>query len=410
MAESDQASKIALTDPERAEALVAAAKLHVLDLAPIKKKLGPKWPRVSELVHKLFEKALRRRQRPGDHFMRIDELSYVATFYEFSSEQAQFACIAIAKEVCELLFGVEIEQVYLRSLIGQVLKPLKLSSVQDGKSLADGLEQSGKELVVSRTHPSLGTDTAWLRYAHDLAARLDQSIAFLPIWDLRTLNSHALLLSLNSKDGRDVDNIGNIEPQRSLSFGQFILALACSAAEYGARIRHGGQVCSITVGVPYETLSRFQSRIQYIGNLKSLELSPACPMLIKIQQIPVGTPLGNLFEIVGMLTMPQLRVLLEFENPLRMPVLDMRLGVAGIGATLHGSCSVENARSWAHNLARGAREQRAFAFMEGLNSQGLVDAARDEDIKFGVGIALSKLAFSGMEEVPHFPLAETRPA
>jgi hypothetical protein len=37
----------------------AAAKLHVLNLAPIKAKLGGKWPKLSELVHKLFEKAIR---------------------------------------------------------------------------------------------------------------------------------------------------------------------------------------------------------------------------------------------------------------------------------------------------------------------------------------------------------------
>ena len=42
----------------------AAAKLHVLNLAPIKERLGEKWPKLSGLVHKLFETALREAQGP----------------------------------------------------------------------------------------------------------------------------------------------------------------------------------------------------------------------------------------------------------------------------------------------------------------------------------------------------------
>ena len=46
-----------------------AAKLHVLQLEPIKEKIGDRWPRMSLLVHSLFEKALRHAQGPQDHFI-----------------------------------------------------------------------------------------------------------------------------------------------------------------------------------------------------------------------------------------------------------------------------------------------------------------------------------------------------
>ena len=65
-----------------------AAKLHLLQLEPIKAQLGERWPRMSVLVHSLFEKALHRAKGPSDHFVKLDELSYVATFHGSSPEEA----------------------------------------------------------------------------------------------------------------------------------------------------------------------------------------------------------------------------------------------------------------------------------------------------------------------------------
>ena len=45
-------------------ATTQAAKLHVLGLVPLKAKLGPKWDRLADLVHKLFEKAIERHDSP----------------------------------------------------------------------------------------------------------------------------------------------------------------------------------------------------------------------------------------------------------------------------------------------------------------------------------------------------------
>jgi hypothetical protein len=69
--------------PRAAGALTSAAKPHVLHLAPIKEKLGAKWPRLFEPVHKLFEKAIRDAQGPHGHFKQLDELRMALyTFYQ----------------------------------------------------------------------------------------------------------------------------------------------------------------------------------------------------------------------------------------------------------------------------------------------------------------------------------------
>jgi hypothetical protein len=70
---------------------IAAAKLHVLHLDPIKAKFGEKWERWSNLVHTLFERTLHQTQGPRDHFLLVDELSYVITFHDLSLEEAGLA-------------------------------------------------------------------------------------------------------------------------------------------------------------------------------------------------------------------------------------------------------------------------------------------------------------------------------
>src|SRR6266404_2113658 len=102
---------------------VSAAKLHVLQLEPIKEKLGGRWSRLSDLVHKLFEKALKHAQGPGDHFIQLGELSYIVTFHGLSPEEAGLACAAVAKEVCKLLFGDGVQDISVRSLVGIVPAP-----------------------------------------------------------------------------------------------------------------------------------------------------------------------------------------------------------------------------------------------------------------------------------------------
>src|SRR3954468_11025473 len=99
---------------------VCAGKLNLLNLIPVKKRLGTKWPRLRDLVHQLFERALRNVQGPRDSFIRIGEVAYVATFHGRSQEEASLCCASVAKQVCALVFGEQDGEVTLRSVVGVV--------------------------------------------------------------------------------------------------------------------------------------------------------------------------------------------------------------------------------------------------------------------------------------------------
>ena len=130
-------------------AQVSAAKLHVLQLGPIKDRLGVKWAKLSGLVHQLFEAAIRDAQGPRDHFVRLDELSYVVTFHGLSFDEATLACTAVAQKVCEKLFGGTGGGIAVRALVGQLAEEVLEQQFKDGKHIAAHLELNGQEIVVS---------------------------------------------------------------------------------------------------------------------------------------------------------------------------------------------------------------------------------------------------------------------
>jgi len=99
---------------------VSAAKLHVLQLEPIRARVGERWPRLSNLVHALFEKALKKAQGPMDSFIPVGELAYIVTFHERTQDEAEIACAAVAREVCALLFGEGAGDISVGGLVGLV--------------------------------------------------------------------------------------------------------------------------------------------------------------------------------------------------------------------------------------------------------------------------------------------------
>ena len=177
-----------------------------------------------------------------------------------------------------------------------------------------------------------------------------------------------------------------------------------AAAEYAHRVHVAGKVCSLGVGVSYETLSGFHSRIHYIGALKAIETIPTCPLLLRVERVAPGTPLGRLAEIIAMLNVPNVRVTVEFQSLRAIPELDIRLGVAGLGATLK-SLDGGDPVAAVQKLARRAAEQKAFAFLDDIDTAELFEIAAQNGIRFGSGSAIERThCYSGEEQFPDLPL------
>ena len=400
---------------------ITAAKLHVLRLEPIKAKMGDRWERLSTLVHTLFERTLQEIQEPADHFLRLDDMSYVMSFHHLSEDEASLACVAVAKKVCELLFGTDIEEISVRGLVGTVPSDLFKTGAGADLKISKLLEHKGGEIIVrypsgpatassAIEKPAASANTApgeWIAKAHDMARQAGWGVGFFPVWDIQKRQSFSLYASLHSVAANK-----NVITVRSAFAGQeeariveMEIALLFAAAEYAGQLRGAHKICLLGVSVGYETLSGFHSRMRYIGALKTIHLWADCPMMVRIGPIPEGTPLGRIAEIVAMTHLPNIRVSLEFAALRTLPEMDIRLGAAGIGGVLPTDCDSQAAALIAQRLMRRATDQKCFAFLHGLDTPALLNAARDNGIRAGTGRAIGGgQCYTGQEPVPEFPL------
>src|SRR4051812_17922301 len=127
----------------------SAGKMTVLGLDCIRTLLGERWDKTSLSVHRFFESKLQREMRPGDLLYRLDELSYLVVFRRLSVAEAQAKCIAIADQVCRLLFGEDAETVRIRSVVGTVDNRLLLKDVDVERAVQTALEESGVALITA---------------------------------------------------------------------------------------------------------------------------------------------------------------------------------------------------------------------------------------------------------------------
>jgi hypothetical protein len=399
-----------------------AAKLQVLGLAPLKHRLGPRWEKLSGLVHKLFEAAIGRVQGPYDHFIAVDELSYVVTFRHLSLAETDIACVAIAKEVCNMLFGNQIDEISVRSLVAAICEPVEPDKSQWGKQIESMLEESGTETVVTLSahsgvrepvisiagqvqKPALPAMQA-IEQARGVVEQLGLKLGLFPIWELRKNTSSALFLYPWSSAGRTpVSGRRALEGMHAPAITDTEITLLNAAAACAMRIHDADKICAVGVGVSYATLSAFHTRIRYVTALQKIRVPSSSPIMLKIEQIPAGTPVARIAELVAMIRFPNLRLILEFQTLAAIPELDIQVGAAGYGGAMPANADAELAVFLAEKLVQRAGTQKGFAFIEKLDSILHASAAYSAGVRFGTGSGLSTWHLPGLDTVPDFPMA-----
>lgn len=397
---------------------VAAAKVHVLQLEPIKHRLGDRWPRLSLLVHKLVNTALQKAQGPGDHFEVVGELAYIATFHNLNQSQADAAMADIMQKICEKLWGAGVPEVSVRGVVGEVPSTLVSEKSCSAEEISETLEKTGSKTVVSiprspeaprmlpkqilwNSPPRAG----WIKYGHELGDVLGIAFRFAPVWELQGGRSRLLALTMN---GRISGRNGLASLILDSSLHQLVdveIPLLFMTATMAHRLSQAGEVTSLMVGVSHDTVSHRETRTRYLRALKDMEVPVSCPILLRVEMIPDGAVLTRVAQIASMLATPNVRVVLDFQNPRQLPPFDFRLPAVGISAMLPPSCSAEHAEKVVEKIVRRAQDQKCVSFLHGVDNGELTGIAEQAGVKFATGTALGKsIEFTGLEAVPQFPL------
>ncbi len=401
---------------------IPAAKLHILGLRSLKNRLGPKWDHVSGRASKLVQRTVARAQSPTDRFKVLDEHSYLVTFGDLSVAETIFVCTSIAKKVCELFLGCQIDEISIRTVVAIVspvdtklaLTDAQIEAVLERSGsetvVTQGLRSDSKELMIAIAGHRLGPPRRPLEQIQLAHAELEQfglRVGLFPVWELRKGTSSALFLVPFSGNaagrilsGRpalvnlNADEILNVE-----------INLLGAAEAYTERLQADGTICAIGVGVSYDSLCSINSRIRYVSALKKGYFSPRNPLWLKIEQIPPGIPGHRVAAFVTMLSSPNIRVTLEFQSLISMPEPSVRLKAGGLGGSIPAGTVDSAALIIAERLVSLAAAQEAFAFLNHLDKDNLVAVARHANVRFGTGAALGTRHLAGLEAIPTFPLS-----
>ncbi len=241
---------------------------------------------------------------------------------------------------------------------------------------------------------------------HSQLAQFALTLGLFPVWELRRGLSSSLFLTPFSGSAMSAIVSGRLSLGGATEAQVIDIELGQlgAAAAYTARVRSENKICAIGVGVSYDSLCCFRSRIRYITALHKVVFSASSPLVIKIEQVPEGAPDSRIAELIAMLSSQNVRVTVEFRSLAGLPQFGVRLGAAAIGGTIPSNLDDMTAAAIAEKLVHRAAEQKVFAFIDHLDTAERVALANRSNIRFGRGVALGARHYSGLESIPNFPL------
>lgn len=284
-------------------ALVAGGKIQVLDLHVIQQRLGPKWQRMSALVHKYFETAIKAELGHQDTFCNRGELEYLVTFHNTPLAEARLKCLTIAQFACERLFGKDGEDLVVRTLTAP-LDAADFTSPGEQALFNRLIEERGEENLVTRDGEKpkdpprrmIGVSLGDQR-RHQLAAERTPFV-FRPFWD----SEREVLLSYMAQPLPEtcLPTVRFDGPATALPIDpvQAELDLICLKAAYRRiqAVREAGGRLLIATPLHFSTLGRQRTWFSYRRLLSSISEEERADLVFVLHGIDDGVPNVRLIQ------------------------------------------------------------------------------------------------------------------
>ena len=212
------------------------------------------------------------------------------------------------------------------------------------------------------------------------------SRGFLPVYNLqrgtasvffctpiRTIGGKVLsgTAALTNIDPRDRPSLDNLMLQHSLYFARQIVPT-----------KHATMVGAT---VSYETLATSRGRQLYQHALRTANVANNPFFIVKIDDIPAGTPVNRLSEIVAMVRPFVKRVFVQLPDCEFDLIRAGNIGVSGLGVSLSPNATLATVARTATWLQRTAAAQNAVSCLDSINRQAELDLARRAGIRFAAG-------------------------
>lgn len=130
-------------------------------------------------------------------------------------------------------------------------------------------------------------------------------------------------------------------------------------------VESGKTVSAIATSVSYETLSWSRSRQLYLEALRAAHITDNASFIIKLEDVPAGTPARRLTDVIVGLKPFAKRVFIDLPGRDTHLAMEGSIGAAGFCASLKPGMAMADIGAMAHRLEQTAMTQRALSCVLG---------------------------------------------
>ena len=167
-------------------------------------------------------------------------------------------------------------------------------------------------------------------------------------------------------------------PQYRPSLDIAMLEFALNLLPYGTPAK---QVSAVATSVSYETLAWLRSRRSYLDALRAAQIADNPHVIVKIDDVPRGTPVWRMTELVAMLKPVVKRIFVQLSDRDNSLARSSCIGAAGFCAAIGPQAELSEIANTASRLRNIATAQHAFSYVMGVDSAAALNVIRDAGIR-----------------------------
>lgn len=386
------------SSPNLLSSSTAAGKIQMMGMDAVESRLGSKWERMSELVHRYFEAAIRRELGPGDTFCHYGPSIYLLLFRNVSIAEAQLKCRAIAEEVCRKLFGDD-EDISVRNLILSV-DDHDISSSTGRERLNELLERDGRASTFRKNDPGQEikkhmnvriTDRGHETYSLPLT---NTAFKYRPLWDTTRAAILTYICQPVPQSGpcevsgifEAVGNTIQIEEQERLHLDRILLA---ECAKRSQILRESGNRALLLSPLHFSTLSIPRLWKQYSDDRNSLPAAAIADIGFLVHGIGADTPNIRLIAELPKLSVSSRHVYCLAEKVKGVADQFRNTGIRAVGTVIMHNAHGRELNGRLDVLGHEARLGGVDAFALGVTNRSLAVNAIGFGMRWLEGGAIS---------------------
>ncbi len=221
-------------------------------------------------------------------------------------------------------------------------------------------------------------------------------LGFVPIYGLRRAAPSTFLCAPArlAKDGgpAQLATLGGIDPKDRPSLDEAMLEHSLVLAR---QTKKANVTAAIGAPVSFETLASPRGRRLYQLALRGADIAADPFVVIKIEDVPAGTPASRLAEILSVVRPLARHVFLQLADTDVRLMESGNLGATGLYAKLPVETTAFGAARTASFVVRNAGLQRACSYVEGVANAALLRLVRDAAVRFASGAVFGSEVLTG---------------